>query len=407
MAIGALIVVVGVVTFDYLRLPASRRLSVERSTPDTLGLGDAADFTYTLASSWPWPSRVQLFDRLPPGLSAGATLEIVQIAADARSERSRVPVTGDARGLRRLGDVALRVDAARSAGADRRRAGRTARRSRRSVADQRSALPLLAMQHRLSDAGIRALKQRGEGNAFAGLRDYVPGDDPRLVDWKATARHARLITREQTIERSQTVISLIDCGRAMTQLAGRFSRFEHVCRRRCAQRRRGDERRPRRPDRVRRPVRALVPPQRGTGALAESAIALSGLDATLTEPDYASAFRMLATRQRRRALVVFFTDVIDVRAAQAVRRLRGSRGAAARAGHRRDPERGAARRGACRARRDRSRCSAAPRRRSWCASARKRWRACGAPASRCSTLRRRDGGGGREPYLEIKARGQL
>ena len=43
---------------------------------------------------------------------------------------------------------------------------------------------LLAMQHRLSDAGVRALKQRGEGDAFAGLRDYVPGDDPRLVDWK-------------------------------------------------------------------------------------------------------------------------------------------------------------------------------------------------------------------------------
>jgi uncharacterized protein (DUF58 family) len=43
---------------------------------------------------------------------------------------------------------------------------------------------------------------------------------------------------------------------------------------------------------------------------------MSGLDATLTEPDYASAFRMLATRQRRRALVVFFTDVIESRAAR-------------------------------------------------------------------------------------------
>jgi uncharacterized protein (DUF58 family) len=44
--------------------------------------------------------------------------------------------------------------------------------------------------------------------------------------------------------------------------------------------------------------------------------ALSGLDATLTEPDYASAFRLLATRQRKRALVVLFTDVIDLRAAK-------------------------------------------------------------------------------------------
>ena len=46
--------------------------------------------------------------------------------------------------------------------------------------------------------------------------------------------------------------------------------------------------------------------------------ALGGLDATLTEPDYAAAFRLLALRQRRRALIVFFTDVIDARVARSL-----------------------------------------------------------------------------------------
>jgi uncharacterized protein (DUF58 family) len=173
------------------------------------------------------------------------------------------------------------------------------------------------MQHRLSEAGVRALKQRGEGSAFAGLRDYVPGDDPRMLDWKATARHGRLIAREQTVERSQSVITLIDCGRAMTQLAGTYSRFEHVLSSalllsdvaatggdRVGLIAFDDE------------IRAFVPPQRGTQALRALRTTMSGLDATLTEPDYASAFRLLATRQRRRALVVFFTDVIDERAAR-------------------------------------------------------------------------------------------
>ena len=63
-------------------------------------------------------------------------------------------------------------------------------------------------------------------------------------------------------------------------------------------------------------IRALMAPSRGAGALRMLRNTLSGLDATLTEPDYASAFRMLAMRQRRRALVLFFTDVIDVRAAK-------------------------------------------------------------------------------------------
>ena len=38
----------------------------------------------------------------------------------------------------------------------------------------------------------------------------------------------------------------------------------------------------------------------------------------MSEPDYASAFRFLAAHQRRRALIVFFTDVIDVRASRAL-----------------------------------------------------------------------------------------
>jgi len=46
--------------------------------------------------------------------------------------------------------------------------------------------------------------------------------------------------------------------------------------------------------------------------------ALVPVQATLTEPDYSAAFRFLAARQRRRALIVFFTDVIDVRASRAL-----------------------------------------------------------------------------------------
>jgi uncharacterized protein (DUF58 family) len=316
IAIVALIAVAAAVAFDYLRLPPSRRVGVERRVPESIGLGDTAEFSYVLRSDWPWPIRVQVFDALPSGLSTGTAFEVVQLGA--REERTlTLPVIGDTRGAKSLGEIGLRSTTP---------LGLLARIVRRADAASVAVVPsltnvrryrLLAMQHRLSDVGIRALKRRGEGSAFAGLRDYVPGDDPRMLDWKATARHSRLITREQTIERSQIVIPLIDCGRAMTQLAGRFSRFEHVLSAALllsdvaitSGDRVGliafDDR-----------IRAFVPPARGAGALRSMRSTLSRLDATLTEPDYASAFRMLAMRQRRRALVVFFTDVIDVRAAR-------------------------------------------------------------------------------------------
>ena len=65
-------------------------------------------------------------------------------------------------------------------------------------------------------------------------------------------------------------------------------------------------------------VRAFVPPQRGRAALGAVREALSGVNASLSEPDYATAFRMLSLRQRRRALIVFFTDVIDARASRSL-----------------------------------------------------------------------------------------
>jgi len=314
-SIAALVIVV---VIDYLRLPRQNALTVERAAPDTLGLGDAADVVYTLRSSWPWRVRVVPYDRIPQGISGALRDKTLELAP--RSERRlALGVVGGARGQYAFGPIAMRITTPLGLLARIVVVPPKADESTTVVPSLSNVrrFRLLALQNRLSEAGIRALKLRGEGTAFAGLRDYVPGDDPRLLDWKATARHGRLISREQTIERSQTVISLIDCGRAMTQLAGRYPRFEHVL---SAALVLGDVAATS-GDRVGLVafddrIRASVPPQRGDRALRGLHRALSGLEATLTEPDYLAAFRVLATTQRRRALVVFFTDVVDVRSAK-------------------------------------------------------------------------------------------
>ena len=313
---GALVVIGGLVVADYVRLPRPNAVEVSRSLPDQIGLGDSVELQYTIESRWRWPIVFQLSDEIPAGIATSIPSSIIDLGPNEQRTIS-IEAEGDARGRYVLGDVGLRVQT---------RLGLLYRVIRRSLRNETVVVPsfsnvrrfrLLAMQNRLSDAGIRALKQRGEGTAFAGMRDYVPGDDPRLLDWKSTARHGRLIMREQSIERSQTVISLIDCGRAMTQTAGRFTRFEHVLSAALVlsdvASSSGDRVGLVAFDDV---VRAFVPPQQGGAALRNVRSALSGLDATLTEPDYAAAFRLLAMRQRRRALVLFFTDVVDARTAR-------------------------------------------------------------------------------------------
>ena len=318
VALGAigLVVIGGLVALDYVRLPRAGGVEIARSIPDQIGLGDRVALQYTIESRWRWPIAFQLSDEIPSGIATSVPSAAVDLGP--REQRTiSIEAEGDARGHYTLGDVGLRVHTP---------LGLLYRLIRAPLRNETTVVPsfsnvrrfrLLAMQNRLSDVGVRALKQRGEGTAFAGMRDYVPGDDPRLLDWKSTARHGHLIVREQSIERSQTVISLIDCGRAMTQTAGRFTRFEHVLSAALVlsdvASASGDRVGLIAFDDV---VRAFVPPQQGAAALRNVRSALSGLDATLTEPDYAAAFRLLAMRQRRRALVLFYTDVIDVRAAR-------------------------------------------------------------------------------------------
>lgn len=74
---------------------------------------------------------------------------------------------------------------------------------------------MFATQNRLSQLGVHKKQRRGEGQDFLQLREYRRGDSIKHIDWKATARHQKMITREFQDERDQQIIFLLDCGRRM------------------------------------------------------------------------------------------------------------------------------------------------------------------------------------------------
>ena len=63
--------------------------------------------------------------------------------------------------------------------------------------------------------GARRIRVAGVSNSFDQIKPYVPGDDPRTVNWKATAKCNRLMVNSYTEERSQPVYCLVDKGRTM------------------------------------------------------------------------------------------------------------------------------------------------------------------------------------------------
>ncbi len=169
-----------------------------------------------------------------------------------------------------------------------------------------------------------------EGREFAALRPYQLGDDIRGIDWKATARRGAPVVREWQPERNQAVWLLLDCGRHLSApLGGGRSKLDHAVDAALALARaaalRGD-----RTGAVLfgAEVERVVPPGAGRAGLGALAEALHRVQARPEESDYGAAFDALSARQRRRALVVVFTDLSDpdssallrARAAQLARR---------------------------------------------------------------------------------------
>jgi uncharacterized protein (DUF58 family) len=318
-AVVALLVIAIAVATDLLMLPAPWQIGVQRVVPANVGLGDNEHGEYRVRSTFTRPIRFALFDALPAIIASPEPRGVVT-SLDAGGE-TVIPFSfvAEQRGSFPLGAVVLRVFGAR---------GLIQRSLRSDPVDEVLVTPslagvkhlrLLAVQHRLRDAGIRSIRRRGEGTTFASLREYAVGDDPRHVDWKATARRQKLMTREYTVEQGQTVMIAVDAGRMMTQLAAGVPRFEYALSAATLLAsvavQAGDHVGLLMFDNE---LRAFVPPARGNKAMRAIRQALIPAKATIAEPDYASAFRTLATRHRKRSLIVLFTDVIDPRSSQSL-----------------------------------------------------------------------------------------
>lgn len=74
---------------------------------------------------------------------------------------------------------------------------------------------LLAASHRLTEYGVKKIRRIGHATEFDHIKHYVMGDDPRTLNYKATARTNQLMVNSYQEEKSQPVYCVIDKGRTM------------------------------------------------------------------------------------------------------------------------------------------------------------------------------------------------
>ena len=309
-------VLLGLVLRDLALLPTGRGWEVRRDIPQPLSLGADQEILVGLRNQRAAGLESVFADHVPG-----------QLRAAAREVRGRFDSSGEwiaaysvrppARGAFDFARLDLRTW---------RRSGWLARQVTLQRPQRAAVYPdvLAIRQYQLTlrrgmphRPGQRRARPPGAATAFAGLRDYLPGDDLRRVNWKATARRDQPVTVEVEAERGQQVIILLDCGRLMTAPAGHLTKLDHAVNAALllgwlAQQQ---------GDRVglvafTDQVDLYLAPQRGPTQVNRLNEALYGIRAQYVEPDFGEAFAHVARRAGRRSLVVVLTDVIDPGASQ-------------------------------------------------------------------------------------------
>ena len=323
---------------DYVKTPLFTRVEVARVMNSKFSLGAENVVTLRVVNRSRYQLRLRLKDDFPPTFRFDRVIHDVYVAPGT-SEGIIYRLTPSRRGIYHFADIHVQCWGI---------LGLIIRQRRVEAAAEVKVYPnlhairqyeLLVRRGMLGQLGLKNSRQFGEGTEFERLRDYSPDDDIRRVDWKATSKHQKPIVREFETERSQEVVIMLDTGRLMASpILTEPSEPENT------------------PDAESNPGQAMIkldyainttlmtsyvstlkgdkvgliafsdtvhryldpkPGKKQFLAMLETTYALQAYP---VEPDFETAFKYLASKQRKRALVILFTDILDKDAAEGLAR---------------------------------------------------------------------------------------
>ncbi len=304
--------VAAVALLDVASLHGAGRFRVERSCEPTCSLGEPQRVKLELENLGRRGRRLRLRDDVPPVFDADPEEFRLDIPGRSRAELEYRLVPGK-RGTYTFEEVDALVQS--RLGFWQRAVAWPIRTEVRVYPDvhQIARYTVLARRDRLSVLGLRASRRLGTDNEFERLRDYIEGDDPRHLDWRATARRRKLTVRAHQHNQSQRILFLIDCGRMMAgDTGGGLSPLDHALNAmlllaHVALLRNDQVGLLAFSDRT----RVYLPPGGSTRRIARLVHAVHNVFPEAVEPRYDRAFLELEQRCRKRSLVVLLSNLID------------------------------------------------------------------------------------------------
>jgi uncharacterized protein (DUF58 family) len=316
LALFYFFVIIVLVAADVILTPAPSQIEVERLNDTRLSIGTENLITVLLANRSTRPVHFTLRDEYPyqfpcDNLFLSDTLPAYDIC------EARYHVRPLRRGDYHFGDINLRY---------RSQLKTFTRQARYPAQADVKVYPnvleirkydLMARKGMLYELGLRQSRIFGTGTEFERLREYNTDDEFRRINWKATARRGKPIAAEFETERSQYVISVIDTGRLMRPPIGELAKLDYVINTSLLLSYvailKGDH--------VglltfADDVGTYLRPRRGKSQFYMMLEALYNVQFQGVEADYARGLSYLSLKNKRRSLVIIFTDLVTLEAAR-------------------------------------------------------------------------------------------
>jgi uncharacterized protein (DUF58 family) len=214
---------------DYALAAPVRKLQFTRSGDISVRLGETAEVHLTVTNPSGRRLRAHLRDAWPPSSWPTGTEQTASRHKLTIPPGERRRLTTLLRPTRRGDGKAKRITV-RSFGP----MGLAARQGSHEVPWTLRALPAFASRKHLPSRlarlreldGRTSVLTRGEGTEFDSLRAYVPGDDTRSIDWRATARQSSVTVRTWRPERDRHILVVLDTGRTSAGRVGDIPRLD-------------------------------------------------------------------------------------------------------------------------------------------------------------------------------------
>lgn len=293
---------------DVILAPSPRHLIITRSLPHKLRLNQKTPYSLRVTNPTKRTYHAYLRDAWPPSLQVEPPRQRFRVSGNSFVDLSgaftplrKGTLPSDAVTIRSYGPLRLGA----------RQFSAPLGQNLKVLPEFRAAKYLPSRLQRLRRLeGNTILLNRGQGSEFDSLREYVPGDDVRDIEWRVSARMRTPVVKTWRPERDQNVVICMDISRTSAVRLGKYPRLDAIMESALLLGALAGSV----GDRVHllafdNQVRAQIHPSRGGGLIAEMANTMADLESSLTEANWMELGRTLLTTLRQHALVVFLTGI--------------------------------------------------------------------------------------------------